>query len=212
MTYTLPDLPYAYDALEPYYDEETVTLHHDKHHNGYVVALNATLDKLATARATGEMAAANALSKALAFNGSGHKLHTIFWTNMKPDGGGNPSGELAEQIVRDFGTFDGFKAQFLATTNTVMGSGWGVLGWDRTLKQLFVVGSEIHMDWTLQGMVPLLVCDVWEHAYYLKYKNLRPDWTAAFMDHLVNWDDVAARFDGARREGSGDSDEFIEFS
>ncbi|MCB2212203.1 superoxide dismutase [bacterium] len=198
MAYTLPDLPYAYDALEPWYDKETVTLHHDKHHNGYVTALNATLDKLAAARESGDMAAANALSKALAFNGSGHTLHSVFWTNMKPNGGGEPAGELMEQIVKDFGSFDGFKKQFLAATNTVMGSGWGILGWDKTLQKLFIVGSEIHMDLTLQGMVPLLVCDVWEHAYYLKYKNVRPDWTAAFMDHLVNWDDVAQRFAKAK--------------
>jgi superoxide dismutase, Fe-Mn family len=211
MAYTLPELPYAYDALEPWYDQETVTLHHDKHHNGYVVGLNATLDKLADARLSGDMAAANALSKALAFNGSGHILHTIFWTNMKPDGGGDPSGEIAAQITRDFGSIDGFKKHFIAATNSVMGSGWGILGWDKTLKQLFVVGSEIHMDLTVQGLIPLLVCDVWEHAYYLKYKNVRPDWTKAFMDHLVNWDDVEARFVEARHLGSNDGDDFVEF-
>ena len=113
MAYTLPDLPYAYDALEPHYDKETVTLHHDKHHNGYVVALNNTLEKLAAARVSGEIASVNALSKALAFNGSGHTLHTIFWTNMKPDGGGKPSGELAKQISKDFGSFDDFRTHFL---------------------------------------------------------------------------------------------------
>ncbi len=198
MPYTLPELPYAYDALEPHYDKETVTLHHDKHHAGYVAGLNAALEKLEKAREAGDFAAAKALSKEVAFHGSGHMLHTIFWTNMKPNGGGEPTGALMDEIVASFGSFDAFKKQFLAATNAVEGSGWGILGWHKDLGKLLVLEAEIHQNLTVQGIIPILVCDVWEHAYYLKYQNVRPNWTATFMDHLVNWDDVAARFDAAK--------------
>jgi superoxide dismutase, Fe-Mn family len=194
MAYTLPELPYAYDALEPHYDKETVTLHHDKHHAGYVAGLNAALDKMDAARTSGDMAAIKALSKELAFHGSGHILHSMFWMNMRPNGGGEPSGKLGEQIVKDFGSYAAFKKQFIAATNSVEGSGWGILGWQKDLGRLIVVQAEIHQNLTVQGIVPILVCDVWEHAYYLKFQNRRPDWTTTFMDHLVNWDDVASRF------------------
>ncbi|MBZ0263877.1 superoxide dismutase [bacterium] len=198
MAYQLPELPYAYDALEPYYDKETVTLHHDKHHAGYVAGLNAAMEKLAAARAAGDFAAVKALSKELAFHGSGHVLHTIFWTNMKNNGGGEPTGELLNQIKKDFGSFEGFKKQFISATNTVEGSGWGILGWNAELGCLLVVQAEIHQDLTVQGIVPIMVCDVWEHAYYLKYQNKRPEWTTTFMDHLVNWENVAERFATAK--------------
>lgn len=198
MAYTLPELPYEYDALEPHYDKETVTLHHDKHHAGYVAGLNAALEKLEKAREAGDFAAVKAISKDLAFHGSGHLLHSIFWTNMKPGGGGTPVGEVAQQIDKDFGSFDAFKAQFLAATNAVEGSGWGILGWNRDLGKLIVLEAEIHQNLTVQGVIPILVCDVWEHAYYLKYQNKRPEWTMSFMEHLVNWDDVNTRFLAAR--------------
>ena len=198
MAYTLPELPYEYDALEPHYDEETVTLHHDKHHAGYVNGLNAALDKLEAARAAGDFAAIKALSKEVAFHGSGHLLHSIFWTNMKPGGGGLPSGEVAVQIEKDFGSYDAFRKQFLAATNSVEGSGWGILGWHKDLEKLLVLQAEIHQNLTVQGITPILVCDVWEHAYYLKYQNKRPEWSAAFMEYLVNWDDVNTRFLAAK--------------
>lgn len=194
MSYSLPPLPYAYDALEPWYDKETVTLHHDKHHAGYVNGLNAALEKLEAARESGDFAAAKALSKELAFHGSGHVLHTIFWENMKPEGGGKPMGEIAIQIDNDFGSVEAFKKQFLAATNAVEGSGWGILGWSDELGKLLIVESEIHQNLAVQGIVPLLVCDVWEHAYYLKYQNKRPEWTTAFLDHLVNWENVNKRY------------------
>ena len=199
MAYTLPDLPYAHDALEPHYDHETVTLHHDKHHAGYVAGLNAAMENLEKAREAGDMTAVKALSKELAFHGSGHMLHSIFWTNMKPGGGGEPTGELADEIKASFGSFSAFKAQFLAATNTVEGSGWGILGWHRDLGKLIILQAEIHQNLTLQGIIPILVCDVWEHAYYLKYQNRRPEWTNAFLDHLVNWDNVAERFASAEK-------------
>lgn len=199
MAAELPVLPYAYDALEPWYDKETVTLHHDKHHAGYVAGLNAAMEKLVAARAEGNMAAVKALSKEIAFHGSGHLLHSIFWTNMKPGGGGEPAGALLDQITNDFGSFPAFKQQFLAASNTVEGSGWGILGWHPVLKSLIVVQAEIHQNLTIQGIVPLLVCDVWEHAYYLKYKNARPEWTKTFFEHLINWDNVASRLATAQQ-------------
>ncbi len=199
MPYTLPELPYAYDALEPHYDKETVTLHHDKHHAGYVSGLNTALEKLEKARETGDFGAIKALSKEVAFHGSGHMLHTLFWNNMKPGGGGEPSGELHDEIDASFGSFDAFKKQFIAATNGVEGSGWGILGWHKDLGKLLVLQAEIHQNLTVQGVVPILVCDVWEHAYYLKYQNKRPEWTTAFMEHLVNWDDVAARLVEAKK-------------
>jgi len=198
MAYSLPPLPYEYDALEPYYDKETVTLHHDKHHAGYVKGLNTALEKLQAARESGDFAAIKALSKDVAFHGSGHVLHSIFWKNMKPNGGGKPMGEIAVQIDNDFGDVEAFKKQFLAATNAVEGSGWGILGWNTDLDCLMVIQAEIHQNLAVQGIIPLLVCDVWEHAYYLKYQNRRPEWTEAFLEHLVNWDDVNRRYLKAR--------------
>ncbi len=199
MTVSLPALPYAPEALEPFYDQETVVLHHDKHHAGYVNGFNAAMEKLAAARASGDMAAVKALAKEIAFHGSGHLLHSIFWTNMKPNGGGEPTRALLEQIRQDFGGLEAFKKQFLAASNAVEGSGWGILGWHPELGKLIIVQAEIHQNLTIQGLRPLLVCDVWEHAYYLKYKNARPEWTAAFLNHLVNWDNVSQRFREAKK-------------
>jgi Fe-Mn family superoxide dismutase len=199
MAHELPPLPYSYDALEPYYDKETLTLHHDKHHAAYVAGLNAAEEKIKAALAAGDYTAAKALAKEQAFHGSGHILHSIFWTNMKPGGGGEPEGALAEAIARDFGSFEAFKALFVATTNAVEGSGWGVLAYRKMDDKLVVLQAEKHENLTQWGVVPILVLDVWEHAYYLKYQNRRPDWTKAFMDNLVNWDDVAARYEAAKK-------------
>lgn len=193
MAYELSPLPYAYDALEPYYDEQTVRLHHDKHHAGYVAGLNKAEEKLAAARASGDYALIKHWERELAFHGSGHILHTIFWENMTPGGGGQPSGDLARQIVKDFGSFDAFKAQFTAAAKAVEGSGWCVLGWVPSLERLVILQIEKHQDLTLWGVVPLLVVDVWEHAYYLKYQNQRAEWLSNWW-HIVNWADVARRF------------------
>ena len=194
MAFELPPLPYGYDALEPYYDEATLRLHHDKHHQGYVDGLNAAAKQVAGMLGSGDFAGAKVAAKAMAFHGSGHVLHSTFWINMKPGGGGAPSGDLAAAIEKQFGSFDSFKKLFVATTNAVEGSGWGILAVCPVTKMLGVLQAEKHENLTVWGVRPILVLDVWEHAYYLKYQNKRADWTAAFMDHLVNWDDVAKRY------------------
>ncbi len=191
--YELPPLPYAKDALEPYYDEATVTLHHDKHHQGYVNGLNGALDKLAAARRDGDLGLVKHLEREVAFHGGGHLLHSIFWTNLAPGGGGRPEGPLAAAIDRDFGSFDAFSKHMRAATNAVEGSGWGVLAADPD-GHLVVLQVEKHQNQLLPGWAPILVIDVWEHAYYLKYQNRRAEFVDAVMDHLVNWNDVAARY------------------
>lgn len=198
MAHELPPLPYAYDALEPYYDAATVKLHHDMHHNAYVTGLNAAEAKVAGMLDSGDYAAAKPLAKEQAFHGSGNILHAIFWQNMAPNGGGQPTGALDEKISADFGSYDQFKALFLATTNAVEGSGWGVLAYRKDDDKLVVLQAEKHENLTQWGVIPLLVLDVWEHAYYLKYQNRRPEWTKTFMEHLVNWPDVEARFGAAK--------------
>ncbi len=192
MTYKLPDLPYAYDALEPYYDEQTVRLHHDAHHKGYVDGLNNAVTKLAEARAAGDFALVKHWERELAFHGAGHILHCLFWDNMSPDGGGEPQGDLAKQIEKDFGSFEAFKKHFSAATAAVEGSGWGILVWNPYSAKLEIMTAEKHQDLSIWGVTPLLVCDVWEHAYYLKYQNKRAAWIEAWWN-LVNWPDVEAR-------------------
>jgi Fe-Mn family superoxide dismutase len=196
--HTLPDLPYQNNALEPHVDAETMTLHHQRHHGGAVNGLNQAEKSLATAAAVGDFAKAKELVRAIAYFGSSHVLHSTFWTNMKPEGGSEPKGPLAERITKDFGSFAAFKGLFLAATNSVPGSGWGMLAYHAIFDRLLLLQVEDHEKLTLWGAVPLLVCDVWEHAYYLKYQNRRSEWTAAFMDKLVNWEDVGARFAAAR--------------
>ena len=197
MPHELPDLPYAYDALEPFLNEETMHLHHDKHHAGYVKGLNEAEEKIKATQEAGDLSAIRALCDALAFNYSGHLFHTLFWNNMSPDGGGEPEGELAAQINKDFGSFATFKAQFLAATNSVQGSGWGVLAWQPLGSQLVILQAEKHQNLAQWGVTPLLVLDVWEHAYYLQYQNRRPEFTEGFFD-VINWDDGAARLAAAR--------------
>jgi len=184
--------------LEPYYDKETLTLHHDKHHAAYVAGLNAAEEKIKGMLTSGDFAAARSVSNDLAFHGSGHILHSIFWTNMKPGGGGAPSGALAEAIKKQYGSIEACGGLFLAVANAVQGSGWGILAYRKMDDQLVILGAEKHENITQWGVTPILVLDVWEHAYYLKYQNRRPDWTKAFMEHLVNWDDVAERYAAAR--------------
>ncbi len=192
MPHQLPDLPYAYDALEPFLNEETMHLHHDKHHAGYVKGLNEAEGKIKAAQQSGDFSAIRALCDALAFNYSGHLFHTLFWNNMSPEGGGDPEGELAVQINKDFGSFATFKAQFLAASNSVQGSGWGVLAWQPLGSHLVILQAEKHQNLAQWGVTPILVLDVWEHAYYLQYQNRRPEFTEGFFT-VINWDDVAAR-------------------
>jgi Fe-Mn family superoxide dismutase len=200
MAHELPLLPYEYNALEPYIDEQTMHLHHDIHHKGYVDGLNNAEKKLAEARAAGDFALVKHWSREAAFHGSGHFMHALFWPNMAPagkGGGGEPTGALAEQIKKDFGSFDAFKKHYSAAAVAVEGSGWAVLAWQPQGKQLVILQSEKHQQLTQWGVVPLLVLDVWEHAYYLKYQNKRAAYVEAWWN-VVNWADVAARFDKAR--------------
>ena len=193
MTYQLPPLPYASDALEPYYDTQTVELHHGKHHLAYVNGLNAALQKLETARTAGDHALVKHLSREVGFHGGGHILHSTFWSNLKPGGGGKPAGALAAAIDHSFGSFAAFDAQLRAATNAVEGSGWGVVA-ASPAGDLVVLQVEKHQNQVLPGWTPILVVDVWEHAYYLKYQNRRAEWVDAVMNHLVNWTDVEQRF------------------
>jgi Fe-Mn family superoxide dismutase len=199
MAHELPPLPYDYDALEPYYSKEILTLHHDKHHATYVNGLNAAEEKVRQMAQSEDFGAVHGTMDNLAFNGSGHILHSIFWTNMKPNGGGEPTGELAEAIKKHFGSYDAFKNLFLAASNQVQGSGWGILAYRKMDDALVVLAAEKHENLAQWGVEPILVLDVWEHAYYLQYQNRRPDWTRAFMEHLVNWDNVAERYAAAKK-------------
>jgi superoxide dismutase, Fe-Mn family len=195
--YVLPDLPYDYGALEPHISARIMELHHDKHHKTYVDGANQALDKLADARAKNDFAAIAALEQALAFNLSGHVLHSLFWQNLKPGGGGQPTGELASAIQRDFGGFEPFKQQLTKAAATCMGSGWGALVWDPLSARLLTVQLHDHQSYTTQGAVPLLVIDAWEHAWYLQYLNEKAKFFSAVWN-VFNWDDVAARFGAAR--------------
>ena len=197
MTHTLPELPYAYNALEPFLSEEAMRLHHRRHHAGYVNGLNEAEGKLRAAQESGDFCAIRALCDALAFNYSGHVLHSLLWTNMSPNGGGVPTGALAESIRADFGSFETFRSEFLAATNAVQGSGWGILAWQPYGERLVVLQAEKHQNLVEWGDTPLLVCDVWEHAYYLQYQNRKTEFTSRFFD-VVNWDDVAMRLARAR--------------
>jgi len=197
-TYTLPDLPYDYGALEPHYSAKMLELHHDKHHAAYVKGLNDTMEQLADARAKGDFTSIVGLEKSHAFNLSGHVLHSLFWTNLSPDGGGKPQGELAAAIDENFGSFDAFKAQLTSATTTVQGSGWGVLAWEPLGKRLYVEQVYDHQGNVGQSGVNLLVFDAWEHAFYLQYLNVKADYVKALWE-IVNWDDVAGRFAKGRQ-------------
>jgi superoxide dismutase, Fe-Mn family len=195
--YTLPDLPYAANALEPWYSAEIVELHHGKHHQAYVSGANSTLEKLDAARSDEDFSTINQLQKSLAFNLSGHVLHSIFWNNLSPDGGGRPEGDLDAAITDQFGSFDKFKAQLTAAATGVQGVGWGALSWEPTGQRLIIEQIYDHQGNIGQGSLPLLVIDVWEHAYYLQYKNVRADFVDAIWN-IVNWPDVAVRLERAR--------------
>jgi len=191
--YTLPDLPYDHAALEPHLSGELLELHHDKHHKAYVDGANTTLEKLSKARTDDDFDSINQLQKNLAFHVSGHILHSVFWTNMSPDGGGKPEGDLAAAIDDSLGPFDGFRQQLTQAALNVQGSGWGALAWEPMAQRLVVEQVYDHQGNIGNGTVPLLVLDMWEHAYYLDYKFVKADWVKAFWE-IVAWSDVAARF------------------
>ncbi|MEV0569242.1 superoxide dismutase [Dactylosporangium sp. NPDC050588] len=196
--YTLPDLPYDYAALEPAMSGDILELHHGKHHAAYVKGANDTLDQLAEARDKGALGGLVGLEKTLAFNLSGHVLHSIFWSNLSPDGGDRPDGDLAAAIDEHFGSFDAFSTQLSTATTGVQGSGWGVLAWEPLGQRLIIEQVYDHHGNVGHGSVPLLVFDAWEHAYYLQYRNVRPDYVQRLWN-LVNWTDVTRRFDTARQ-------------
>jgi Fe-Mn family superoxide dismutase len=195
--YVLPELSYDYAALEPHYAARVLELHHGKHHKAYVDGVNNTLEKLVDARATDDLSAIVGLEKTLAFNLSGHVLHTLFWKNLSPDGGDRPSGELAAAIDEHFGSYDAFHSQLSKSAASVQGSGWGALTWEPLGERLFIEQIYDHQGNVGQGGVPLLVIDAWEHAYYLQYENRRPDYVAAIWN-VIDWRDVATRFERAR--------------
>ena len=199
--YILPKLPYNYDALEPHIDKQTMELHHGKHHQSYVEGLNKALKMLGEIRAgkrdAGEI---KHWERELAFHGSGHFLHVLFWNSMaspSSGGGGQPRGEIATQIESNFGSFKQFSDHFQAAANTVEGGGWGILAYEPVAQQLFIMQAEKHQNLTAWGVVPLLPIDVWEHAYYLNYQNRRKDYVAAFMN-VINWDAVNRALTNAR--------------
>jgi Fe-Mn family superoxide dismutase len=197
-TYTLPDLGYDYGALEPHISGEIMELHHDKHHAAYVKGANEALEKLATARAKDDFSTITQLEKNLAFHLSGHVMHSIFWKNLSPDGGGKPVGDLATAVDESLGSFDAFKSQLTEAALNVQGSGWGALSWEPVGQRLIVEQVYDHQGNVGQGGPPLLVLDMWEHAYYLQYENRKAEWVDAFWE-LIDWDDVGDRFASARR-------------
>jgi superoxide dismutase, Fe-Mn family len=195
--YTLPELPYDYGALEPHVRGQIMELHHGKHHQSYVNGLNTTLGKLAEARSSRSFDAIVGLEKTLAFNLGGHVNHSIFWKNLSADGGDKPTGDLSSSIDDEFGSFEAFQAHFTAAAITIQGSGWAILSYD-------VLGSRllIHQLYDQQAnlpawQIPLVMLDMWEHAFYLQYKNVKPDYVKAWWN-VVNWADAQARFDCAR--------------
>jgi hypothetical protein len=195
--YVLPELPYAYDALEPHISAETMELHHSKHHQNYVNGANAALEKLEAARKDGSIAAVvTALSKDLAFNLGGHTNHSLFWENLGPNGGGKPTGALAAAIDADFGSFDEFQKHFAAAALGLQGSGWAVLAYDKIGERLVIEQMTDQQGNLSIDLVPLLLLDMWEHAFYLQYKNVKADYVAAVWN-VFNWDEVAARYAAA---------------
>jgi Fe-Mn family superoxide dismutase len=200
--YTLPDLPYDYAALEPHISARIMELHHDKHHATYVAGANTALEKLADARTSGDLTYINQLEKNLAFNLGGHVNHSVFWTNMSPDGGDKPTGELAAAIDEFFGSFDGFVAHFTAAATGLQGSGWAVLGWDPLGSKLLIHQLFDQQGNTVLGTIPVLQLDMWEHAFYLDYFNVKADYVKAWWN-IVNWENAAQRFEAARSSTSG---------
>ncbi|HEY3121544.1 MAG TPA: superoxide dismutase [Vicinamibacteria bacterium] len=196
--YILPDLDYDFGALEPHISGQIMELHHGKHHKTYVEKANETLDKLDEARQKKDWTRLAGLEKSLAFNLSGHVLHSVFWKNMRPRGGDRPTGELARAIDRDFGSFDAFQAQLTEVASTIMGSGWGALVWEPIAQRLLTCQIYDHQSNLSQGGIALLVIDAWEHAYYLQYKNAKTEFFKAVWS-LWNWEDIQARFDAARK-------------
>ncbi|MEO6116066.1 MAG: superoxide dismutase [Pseudolysinimonas sp.] len=200
--YTLPDLPYDYAALEPHISAKIMELHHDKHHAAYVAGANTALAQLAEARDSGNLGNVNKLEKDLAFHLGGHINHSIFWTNLSPDGGDKPVGELASAIDDGFGDFDKFMAHFTAAAMGLQGSGWAVLSWDPVGKRLIIQQLFDQQANSAMGTIPVLQLDMWEHAFYLDYLNVKADYVKAFWN-IANWQNAGLRFTTAREKTEG---------
>jgi Fe-Mn family superoxide dismutase len=200
--YTLPDLDYDFAALEPHISGRIMQLHHGKHHAAYVAGANATLDLMAEAREKNDLTWINKLQKDLAFNLGGHVNHSIFWKNLSADGGDKPTGELAAAIDEYFGSYDGFRAHFTANAMGIQGSGWSILAWDVLGQRLIIEQLYDQQGNLVAASVPLLMLDMWEHAFYLDYQNVKADYVAAFWN-IVSWSDVQARFEAARGQTKG---------
>jgi Fe-Mn family superoxide dismutase len=203
MAYTLPELPYAYDALEPHFDARTMEIHHTKHHQGYTTKVNAALEGTAHESSSIEDVLANISSlpadkqQAVINNGGGFANHSLFWSVLSPNGGGTPSGSLAQAIEDELGGFDAFKEAFAGAAATRFGSGWAWLSVNGSGN--LVVHSTANQDSPIMdGHTPILGLDVWEHAYYLHYQNRRPDYIAAFWS-VVNWEQVQVNYDAAKK-------------
>jgi len=199
--YVLPDLSYDYAALEPNISGRIMELHHDKHHLAYVNGANTAIDALAEARDKNDLTMVNKFQKDLAFNLAGHVNHTVFWKNLSPDGGDKPVGELAAAIDEFFGSFDAFKAHFTASALGIQGSGWSILVWDILGQKLLIEQLYDHQGNLAVGSIPLLMLDMWEHAFYLDYVNVKADYVKAFWN-IVSWADVQARFTEASRNSA----------
>lgn len=191
--YRLPELEYDYGALEPHISGRTLQLHHDKHHAAYVKGANETLEKLDEAREKEDFSRLGALEKALAFHLSGHVLHSLFWRNLVPNGGGQPQGELSRAIDRDFGGFEKFRRQMTETAATVMGSGWAALVWEPVGRRLLATQIYDHQSNLAQGGMPVMVLDAWEHAYYLQYQNRKTEFFEAIWS-VWDWEDIGERY------------------
>lgn len=194
--YSLPDLPYDYSALAPHISAEIMELHHSKHHQAYVTGANQALEQLAGARDSNSFGNINQLEKNLAFHLGGHINHSVFWKNLSPDGGDKPDGDLGAAIDEHFGSFDGFRAQFEAASLGLQGSGWGVLAWDSLGKRLLITQLYDQQNNVPISLTPILQLDMWEHAFYLDYKNVKADYVKAWWN-IANWADAQERFAAA---------------
>jgi Fe-Mn family superoxide dismutase len=192
MPYSLPKLAYAYGALAPHISEEQLRLHHEKHHQAYVDGANAIIQKLEDARKAGADVDMKSMLKSLSFNIAGHVMHSLFWENLTPDGGGEPEGKLGEAIAKDFGSFARFKTEFTQAALSVEGSGWAALSYCQALGRLVIQQVEKHNVNVVPSMPVLMVLDVFEHAYYIDYRNARARFIDAFWN-VVNWDAVEKR-------------------
>ncbi|MCM3410634.1 superoxide dismutase [Metabacillus litoralis] len=196
--HTLPPLPYSYDALEPYIDREIMRLHHDKHHQSYVDGLNKAEKEMQKARQTNNFELIKHWEREAAFHGAGHYLHTIFWNVMSPNGGGMPSGMLMREINQTFGSFEKFKTHFSEAAKNVEAVGWTILVWAPRSRRLEILQAEKHQNLSQWDVIPLLTLDVWEHAYYLQYKNERKKYVENWWN-VVNWREVERRFHEAQQ-------------